>query len=149
MCEQCVAQTVLYGEVVPGFYLVRATVDGGTMKAGDWGLVECNDPFFIWSGEIIADPTEGMTDEEMNAIDNDDAVHNALEDRFTDGFEPIRFMDTPVSVGWRLIHGAIAQGYDPHPEKDAPPLAADFPYWLWKRMVMVVEAYGNGEEKTP
>lgn len=49
MCEQCMAGTNSWGEVLPGFVLMRATRDGNTMARGEWGLVVCNDPSFIFS----------------------------------------------------------------------------------------------------
>lgn len=53
MCVQCTAETVNYGEFAPGWYLVRATkTDPDSMDAGDWGLVECNDPAIIFSTDL-------------------------------------------------------------------------------------------------
>jgi len=38
--------------------LVRAAVDGRFMRAGDWGLVECNDPSFVFSTTPYEEPKE-------------------------------------------------------------------------------------------
>jgi len=70
MCEQCSAATDSYGEteVLPGYYLSRATRDGLWMEDGDWGLVECNDPTFIFQTTPVKDPQHGMSDEQINAL---------------------------------------------------------------------------------
>lgn len=130
MCEQCSAATITYGEIVPGFWLVRATQQGNTMVLGDWGLVESNDPHFVWQGDIVPDPTEGLSDEDLETMTPE---QEQAEKLFYDNFEAIRFMDLPVSAGWRLVQAGIQAGYQP--EK----IAGDFPYWLYCRMAKLVQ----------
>ena len=60
-----------WGEVLPGFYLVRATHKGDSMNVGDWGLVESNDPTFIWSIDLHTDPLFGATDAEVDASEEE------------------------------------------------------------------------------
>lgn len=72
MCEQCSAKTVLYGELLTGWYLVRATQDGLYMKKDEWGLVECNDPTFSFMTTPVIDPFDGMSDEEINKVPIDE-----------------------------------------------------------------------------
>lgn len=51
MCTQCVVNPIYYGEIAPGWFLMRARKDeGGTegMRVGEWGLVECNDPTIVF-----------------------------------------------------------------------------------------------------
>ena len=76
MCEQCNAKTIIYVKentnyVLPGYILVRATQDGREMKKGDWGLVDCNDPDFIWSVTPVCDPDDELTDEQIDALPED------------------------------------------------------------------------------
>jgi hypothetical protein len=76
MCEQCSAKTVYYvhedtNNVLPGYILVRATQDGWEMKKDDWGLVKSNDPDFIWSTTPVCDPDDGLTDEQIETLQND------------------------------------------------------------------------------
>jgi hypothetical protein len=70
MCEQCSAAAEEWGHdpFIPGFYLCRATRDGMWMKAGDWGIVECNDPAFIFQTTPTKDPEAGMSDEQIEAL---------------------------------------------------------------------------------
>lgn len=75
MCEQCLAKTVLYlgpkkKEVLPGYSLVRATIDGNYMKKDEWGLVRCNDPDVIWSVTPVVDPDDGLSDDQIGRIEN-------------------------------------------------------------------------------
>ena len=84
MCEQCSAATVNYvgkdgNQVLPGYFLVRATKDGREMKNGDWGLVVCNDPDFIWSITPVCDPDDGLTDEQIDALPDDKMRYRAWE----------------------------------------------------------------------
>ena len=80
MCEQCAAATVTFvspdnENVLPGYSLVRATIDGNQMKKYDWGLVVCNDPDYIWTITPVCDPHDGLSDEQIDAMpdcfDND------------------------------------------------------------------------------
>ncbi len=51
MCTQCVVNPIYYGEIAPGWWLMRARKDEGGldgMKAGEWGIVECNDPTIVF-----------------------------------------------------------------------------------------------------
>lgn len=68
MCEQCIARTNSWGEVLPGFALIRATADGSIMERGDWGLVQMNDPSFYWPSTPRPDPFYNFTDEQINAL---------------------------------------------------------------------------------
>jgi hypothetical protein len=47
MCEQCVANAHAWIDILPGWWLVRAHKDGNEMRAGQWGLMHCNDPSLI------------------------------------------------------------------------------------------------------
>ena len=49
MCEQCLVNPIEYGEVLPGWFLIRATKDGMLMNAGEFGLVQTNSPAFTFS----------------------------------------------------------------------------------------------------
>lgn len=127
MCEQCCADTETIGDVLPGISLVRARKQGSKMKPGDWGLVEGNDPFFIWSGEIVPDPFENLTDDEINACTDE---QEAEFDRWGDAYEPFRFMECDPRIGYEMISEAIELGYDPK--------EGSVNYWLWCRMAKLV-----------
>jgi hypothetical protein len=111
MCEQCCADAVSYGEPLPGFYLVKARRTGHSMKDGQWGLVECNDPFAIWTATPCEDPTHGWTDEQLEASGNDDIPG---EDAFIDGVGEFRdeLFCNPL-LGHRLVEAAKTKGYNP------------------------------------
>lgn len=51
MCTQCVVNPIYYGEIAPGWFLMRARKDeygSDGMRAGEWGIVECNDPTIVF-----------------------------------------------------------------------------------------------------
>lgn len=49
MCTQCLVNPFYYGEVMPGWFLIRARRASSDMDVKDWGLVECNDPSIVFS----------------------------------------------------------------------------------------------------
>jgi len=61
MCEQCVAEVMNFGKISNNIILVRATKDGHTMKKGNWGLVNMNDPFLIFKHT----PKSSLEDEDL------------------------------------------------------------------------------------
>jgi len=90
MCEQCLVNPLEFGEVFPGFWLMRARRDGDSWKKGQWGLVECNDPTYVWYS------TPGSTEKLWD-----------YPDEFPQAFDA-----DPVS-GYRLVKAAMTKGYDP------------------------------------
>jgi hypothetical protein len=65
----------MYLEANPVFseyYLVRATVDGSEMKKDDWGLVQINDPDFIFSTTPWPNPFFHLTVEEHDNLSEDE-----------------------------------------------------------------------------
>ena len=127
MCEQCLAEAVKLGEILHGIYLVQATKDGRHMKAGDYGLVEMNDPFFIWSYPPSRDPLDGLTDAQINALTMDSPETLASCDWLTiaGGFHD-QFEIEP-RLAWRLVEKMRREGYKP--EVDETPA-----HWLFNRM---------------
>ena len=110
MCEQCSAEVDGWAYPLDGWVLIRATKDGFFMKKGEWGLLRSNDPDFIWEETPTLDPTEGLTDEELDkaSVELQDA-----EDNFTRAAQ--KFEDDlqgyPAS-GWELYNAALKAGYD-------------------------------------
>lgn len=106
MCLQCVTKAVSYGEVFPGFHLMKAMntdyPDNPTWKEGQWGLVECNDPSIYFTKPFMKDVPED---------DSNDVFLNFLETgQETD--QDILAVNDP-RIAYRLIAGAITKGYDP------------------------------------
>jgi len=62
MCEQCSAAVDIWPIPLEGWLLIRATRTGLSMEEGDWGLVECNDPDFIWSLTPTPEPPSAPED---------------------------------------------------------------------------------------
>lgn len=57
MCEQCAAKTLSWA-CLPGWALVFARIDGNMLKAGQWGLLRCNDPDVIFNTRPMMDPED-------------------------------------------------------------------------------------------
>lgn len=81
------------------------------MKAGHWGLVESNDPTFVWDFEPLPDPTFNMSEEEQQVFYETHTDETARLDRDEARFAEI-FHCSPL-VGWRLVESCIKAGFDP------------------------------------
>lgn len=117
MCEQCLAKTMLWKNVLPGWHLVRATQEGSYMQEGDWGLVICNNPSFVFRTRPIKDPFAGMTNEEINNINRDkfsselslfESKVNAFAQELFESQDPIYASNNYI----RLYEAMKKAGYD-------------------------------------
>lgn len=113
MCEQCIVNPLSFGEVLPGIYLMRARRDGNEMNAGDWGLVYCNGPFFVWSG------TREKPNPECSYSESD------MSDEFSQ-------MMVDPRTGYDLFTKAFAFGFDPNKH--------NFTAWFWEHIFNHVDA---------
>jgi len=135
VCEQCSAATETLLEAVPGFKLVQATVDGCSMKAGEYGLVESNDPCMIFAVRprpCPPEPPEGT-------IKDDDYLawmQEVLE--FAWGFDRVRNENMAsvsqdkldVRLIWRLMNASVSVGYQPHLGTEYG-IDGDGDFWCW------------------
>lgn len=108
MCEQCLAQVEVIGQVVPGIFLVQATKKGLLMSPGDFGFVESADPFYVFSQVPSPDPDFGLSDEEIDTL-----PYNAEADKWQNTAEKFcrNLLVDPI-VGWRLVQACIECGYN-------------------------------------
>lgn len=94
------------------------------MKAGQWGLVESNDPPFVWSVDPKPDPTVGMTEEEEQVFYDTNAEEAAAlvqrEKEFRSALSCL-----PL-VGWRLVNACIAAGFDTEKYGSLAPWLLDY-----------------------
>lgn len=59
MCMQCLVNPLYFGEVVPGWYLIRARREHyNSMDVGDWGLLRSNDPDIIFKTTPLLEPPD-------------------------------------------------------------------------------------------
>jgi hypothetical protein len=83
MCTQCIVNPFYYGDIAPGWFLIRARrEETGVMEIGDWGLVECDNPNIVFKTTpfIYADKEKLF-----------DAIGNFSGEMFTD-----------IEAGYRL-----------------------------------------------
>lgn len=135
MCQQCMTNAQNYGELLPGWYLMRAQNDGTPMmddkiwKAGMWGLVWSNDPLTIWSSTGTPNPAFGLDDkaeEELWEANKDNEIGKRIVLDLPDDFEEAFASFSPLT-GYDLITAAMQRGYDP--EK-----SGDLSWWLFDWM---------------
>lgn len=110
MCDQCTAQTEMWPTPLEGWALVRANKDGYVIKAGQWGLVACNDPTWVWDPKPRPEPPEppeGVDDPE-SWEDLDQWFENEA------GVFEQQLQASGDSVDhWRLVEAARKCGYTP------------------------------------
>lgn len=136
MCEQCLVNPLYFGEVLPGWFLIRARRKGNMMEVGDWGMLRCNDPTFVWS------TTPKATKEEFDGyIYLPDDFDEALYMYATHGYDLI---SAGIEIGYnREEHGRFAQwlfwhlsehirNTEPTVEDDEFPKRGETDYTIWK-----------------
>ncbi len=112
MCEQCVtnAETVL-DEAIPGYTLMRARVGSPAWPEGWYGLVQQNDPDFVFPGPLLKDPFAGLSDDEINASDETLVEASGVFSAAAQGLQD-SLSSLPALSGYELITACIQVGYD-------------------------------------
>ena len=129
MCLQCVVDaesiTQIFGDDAPLFlmkarfgddtplFLMKARKDDPDWKAGQWGLVICNDPEVVWDGPTPwPDPSFGVSDEVQKGWN---AEQNALAAKwmkdarnFADAFRD----QGHIYAGYRVGNACRVAGWD-------------------------------------
>lgn len=132
MCKLCSTEAVLYAkEVLPGVGLARATVRHGSVRPGDWGLVECNDPFLWWRGEIV--PVPRTVREDVAVLSQYRPGERELEAQYWKAANSLIRMRVPPRIGYEMTLAAITQGYNPAEDGH---LGA----WIYDRLSEVVRS---------
>lgn len=132
MCEQCLVNPLYFGEVVPGWFLIRARRASDDMKVGEWGLVQVNDPAFTWSSKIEPFDTE-----------SEDVL---LEESPSDFYDGICSLDLDTLT--RLIVACERAGYVAFGDnafKDFNSLDG----WLWRKIVEHLKVAAAETEEDP
>jgi hypothetical protein len=133
MCSQCLTKSVSYGEILPSeasyrWFLHKATKDEyageeDCWKAGQWGLIQVNDPSFIYPGEFY----DSKVNEEKH-FENLDLLDKALDS-----------MD--VMTSHQFVESCIQGGYNP--AKHGSRISS----WFMDRIARHLEETGKAVEK--
>jgi hypothetical protein len=108
MCEQCAAATIDIAEFAPGWKFVRATQDGGRMKAGQYGLVTFNDPSYLLSVVPKPAPNGGV----IRDLDNDPALGKAWDEWFDLAGRIDADLACDPPTGYDLVSACLEAGWD-------------------------------------
>lgn len=109
MCLQCVSESItIIDQILPGFSLCLATKPDPRFPK--WGLVECNDPTFMFEVDPISDPWENLTDEEIDSENYD----VKKEEEFSKRYEEFKksFNKVYPTTGYDLVKACIESGYN-------------------------------------
>lgn len=149
MCLQCVVQAEYVDETfLDGFALMRATNANAPEEwpMGALGLIECNDPTYVFTVPILPQPIPPDGDE-----DSDDPVYHEAMTTYTQAVWNLseELAHYPMTT-WKLMYSAIQAGFDPveryrDPEEEAKYIAMnfrprmfkndwEFADWLMKRL---------------
>lgn len=111
MCECCSAEVDEWNIGPLGWVLCRATSDGNLMKKGQWGLVESNDPTYIWTPKPMIDPVMGVvTDADWQKVTEAQfAESNIFED---EAAIFAKALEGDVESGWHLYESGLKAGYN-------------------------------------
>lgn len=121
MCLQCSAMaTTLRNNVVPGFTLMISTESAEGWPKGTYGLVECNDPSFVFEGPLLLNPIADLSDEAVDALPR-------LPEGFDEYIEAVDKLRSQLrstaETGYRFVMACARIGYDPEGGEDLA-------YWL-------------------
>lgn len=141
MCQQCITEAVEYGEIVPGFYLYKSKVGSSKWPAGEYAIVQFNDPTFYLRGigVPLLDPCFGKEDDEVEILLCDPAILDSFN-KFCAQAELIaeNFLCRP-NTGFALVTAALKAGYDP--EEDGL-----IEFWLLHKIACLVEKKAKDNE---
>ena len=129
MCESCLADCRDLGEPLPGWSLVQAQREGRHMMSGEYGLVEGNDPSFIFGVSPTPDPLEGLSDEVIDACDPQTLAQGMawVRKARTFGREVLSSADDLRAL-WRLTASMEEAGYTFENAPESPET------WLFHRL---------------
>jgi hypothetical protein len=114
MCLQCCTDAVVIKkDILPGYVLVRASKDCDIWKEGQFGLVQENDPDFIWDNPG-PNPLDGMTDNEINDCPPEKWKESVLWMKKVELIE--KEFETDPMMGYQFVTACRLAGYDPEKE---------------------------------
>jgi hypothetical protein len=124
MCEQCAAATIDIAEFAPDWRLIRATRDGSLMKAGQYGLVDGDDPSFVLSVTPQPAPNGGVVGD-----DDGPTLHKAWDEWFGIAGRMHADLACAPVIGYALVSACIEAGWG-RPGSELPL----FTQWLTDRL---------------
>jgi hypothetical protein len=99
-------------QILPGYFLVMATKEIEEWPKGWYGLVQCNDPDFVWKGRPRPLHLYNLSDKEIKAIPIKTLKKwNKEEYKFIDEIED-QFVTDPMK-GYQLVAACKKAGYNP------------------------------------
>lgn len=144
MCDSCLAEALHYGEVLPDWYLERATKDGVYFKAGWWGLVWMNEPSFVFTVTPEVTPRECENEDDPDYEALNDALSDWL-DKFESSVVCLREQmhdSLPFLDYYRLVQAGINKGYDPENH-------GSFQLWLVNHVAQYIAANPEPRKTEP
>lgn len=113
MCEQCLINPLYYGEVIRGLYLIRARRQSDDTNVGQWGLLQCNNPDFVWTS--------------FPAVSKEDDLYPPED--FVEALDNFMSLDS----AYAYIFSMIEAGFSPE-DKDRLFIGNQASNWLWNKI---------------
>ena len=126
MCLCCSAEAVDVAEVVKDFFLVRAAVDVDGWKSGQYALVVCNDPSYIFKTPPRLQPVWNDADDDKS-LDAEDAWLAEATAFISDLKQALSLNECHNLVG-----ACVVAGYDRAEDGDVA-------FWLYDRIAKLIQ----------
>jgi len=133
MCLQCLTKArIIKRDILPGYTLMKATVGHKDWGLGWYGLVQRDDPDFVFPLRPLPDPSRGKN------LDKDEKAYKSwmLWAKETDWMET--FFKCDPETGYALYKACLRAGY--RPKRDGFRLV----YWLRDYMGRSLTNRGRG-----
>lgn len=111
MCEQCLTNAeVVLKDPLPGYTLMRARKGSESWPEGWYGLVQSNDPDFVFPGELLLDPLADVPDEDFEMML---AAVEPQYDAYLAAVEGLKkpLQSLPAILGYELVVACQRKGY--------------------------------------
>jgi hypothetical protein len=137
MCLQCECEAEVFGtleeqDFLPGYRLQRATKSYfDEWQAGQWGVIQMNDPDFYWTGELIEYDPSKEDDSEKSYDDENKFLAEARK------LEEAILSQSSLNKIMNLYEVAKGAGY----QHSTQPTQLEFSCWLLNRLATWVKTH--------
>ena len=143
MCLQCDTDPINYGELLPGWALMKATKTStfNEWKQDEYGLVRCNDPDFIFTCQPMENPYSGLSDEEVDLkLKEDEAISGSYFEFLDKASDLEASLKGNIQQSVELWEAATKAGFNGEMCIDE---------WLLDKMARLIAANPDGIQEEP
>lgn len=134
MCEQCLtAAEPISRTALPGITVMQARKGIDTWPEGWYGFVDCNDPFLVFEGPLVANALAEIADEDWDALTAEQEA--AYENFHQAALRLGKSLETlPAMTGYFVVKACMDAGYQPEKHGHA------IEYWLMHHLATATQS---------